>query len=142
MEALQLDFGGSLHDPVIAKRVKRRRSKTIQAKPEISAEIQGAFLYMDTNDVEILKDWIEDVGVDAAHQELLFTNLELLRDCKRNSKTWNDLSYWVLKPYTKENVPFSFATCCRVIGMDDIEDMQVKIFKILESHVNKFSNHK
>lgn len=136
MEALQFSFedtGFNLDEPKVIK--PRRSKKPVKAKTVIEGDkySQSGFLFFDTRTAKAyLLDWVEDVGVDAVHQELLFTNLEQLRDCKKGGKTWNDISYWINKPFTLESPPFSFATCCRVVGLDDIGGMQEQIFELLK----------
>lgn len=69
--------------------------------------------------------------VEILHETFYIRNLELLRDATRGSEQWVDLMAWLDEPIVDDNRPLSFATCCKVIGIEDPEENRETIKRYL-----------
>jgi hypothetical protein len=121
---------------------KKRFKKVGETVTKSQASRQRAFMYnLSTSqgtiydvhsDVTALKEWVEEVGVDAAHQELIIQNLSVLPDCRKGSAQYIDIMDWINAPIIYNDEPFTFATCCRVIGIEDAEIWREQFFSMWE----------
>jgi len=75
-----------------------------------------------------LNEWIQEVGAEAVHQELIIQNLTTLSECKKGSKQYLEIMAWIEAPIIYNNEPFTFATCCKAIGIDDAEIMREEFY--------------
>ena len=65
-------------------------------------------------------DLTED-QVEKLHEKFYIRNLQLLRDSETTSEQWQELVEWLDAPIVFDNQPFTFTTCCRVMGIEDPE---------------------
>ncbi len=89
-------------------------------------------IYNVHSNVTALIEWVEEVGEDAAHQELIIQNLSTLSECKIGSQQYIDIMEWINAPIIYNNEPFTFATCCRAIGIEDAEMMRDNFYRTWE----------
>lgn len=71
--------------------------------------------------------WDNDDIVEVTHSEMLMNNLRLLRDSKIGGEQYESILAWIDAPITDVNKPFTFATCCKVIGIEDPDYLRSKL---------------
>ena len=63
-------------------------------------------------------DWnLTQELAEELHEKFYIRSIKLLRDSVPGGKQWQELMSWIDEPIVNDNRPFSFATCCKVIGM-------------------------
>ena len=68
---------------------------------------------------------------EGLHEELYIKSISLLRDSVPGGEQWQEIMSWLDEPIVNDNRPFSFATCCKVIGIEDPEANRDSIKKYL-----------
>ena len=76
------------------------------------------------------ENWDFPSMVEDVHEGMFIHNLRILRDSKPGSEQWVDIMGWLDAPLDAR-VPFSFAACCRVMGIEDPEATRETIKKFL-----------
>jgi|GEM_PF-1273668 len=69
--------------------------------------------------------------IEGLHEEFYIRSIEQIRDSVRGGEQWQELMAWLDEPIVNDNRPFSFATCCKVIGIEDPEANRDSIKKYL-----------
>lgn len=69
--------------------------------------------------------------IEGLHEEFYIRSIEQMRDSVREGEQWQELMAWLDEPIVNDNRPFSFATCCKVIGIEDPEANRDSIKKYL-----------
>lgn len=128
------------YNPAKKSPAKKRAPKVGERVTQSQASRQRAFMYnLSTSkgtiynvhsNIAALKEWVEEVGVDAAHQELIIQNLSVLPDCRKGSAQYTEIMAWINAPIIYDDEPFTFATCCRVIGIEDAEIWREQFFSM------------
>ena len=77
-------------------------------------------------------DWnLTQELAEELHEKFYIRSIKLLRDSVPGGKQWQELMSWIDEPIVDDNRPFSFATCCKVIGIEDPEANRETIKKYL-----------
>lgn len=77
------------------------------------------------------EDWNRERLVEETHEGLLFREIALLRDSRKGSEQWQEVIDWMEAPVDKSYPPFTFATCCKVCGIDDSDSFRESIYRQL-----------
>ena len=84
------------------------------------------FLPLNPDDWNLTQELAEEL-----HEKFYIRTITLMRDATRGGPQWQELMAWLDEPIVDDNRPFSFATCCKVIGIEDPEANRETIKKIL-----------
>ena len=70
------------------------------------------------------------------HEAVFMRSLHALKDSRTKKKTVNEINQWVKQPIVNDKLagdkPFSFQTCCLVIGVNPV---------ILQNNILQFINN-
>lgn len=78
------------------------------------------------------EDWNRARLVEETHEGMLFRHIRLLRDSTKGSEQWKEIIAWMEAPIDASFPPFTFATCCKVCGIDDSESFRESIYRQLD----------
>lgn len=78
------------------------------------------------------EEWVisQDLA-EELHEKFYIRTIKLMRDSVIGGKQWQELMEWLDEPIVDDDRPFSFATCCKVIGIEDPEANRETIKKYL-----------